>query len=429
MYPREYNQKINERVDMFKSLKLKQLAFLGLCLIVLFAITFQNYKYAQIERINEISSTSYVNNEQVSPQNLFLETWLLVKQSYCEPHLNNQNWSRWKRRYINKIEDNEDAYVAINTMLASLDDPYSRLLSKEEFLDQNNSIESKMYGIGVNIASVSGKIYIVNVIKGSPADINGLKQGDMIMSVNNHQIKGESIFQVAQYIKGAVNETVTLVILRNAQKLTKKIKRAEIKVKTVEYQKLDKNTGYIHILSFIGNDTPTEFINALENVKDSKGLILDLRGNTGGLFQNAVFVSNLFLSSGDIVSVIGRDGSSSSYRVQESDFVYQKPLVVLVDGDSASASEIVSGALKDNNRAKIIGTKTFGKGVVQKIYALPNQMGMNLTIARYLTPKGYDINKKGIAPDYEVTFTKDDMIKSFDRQLEFAKNVLAKEIK
>ena len=414
---------------MFKRIKQLQLIFLCLCLAILFGATFENYKQAQIERINEISSNSYVNNENVSPKDLFLESWLLVKQSYAEPQLNDQNWYRWKRRYVNKIKDNDDAYVAINTMLASLDDPYSRLLSKEEFEDQTNSIESKMYGIGVNIASVAGKIYIVNVIKGSPADSSGLKQGDMLVSVDNHQIKGKSIFQVAQYIKGALNETVTLVILRDGANLTKKIKRAQIKVRTVECQKLDKNTGYIHILSFIGNETPVEFINALNKVKDTKGLILDLRGNTGGLFQNAVFVANIFLKNGDIVSVIGRDGQSSSYSVKDNEFVYDKPLVVLVDGDSASASEIVSGALKDNNRAKIVGTKTFGKGVVQKIYALPNKMGMNLTIAKYLTPSGRDINEKGIEPDYEVTFTRDDVNKNFDRQLEFAKNLIAKQIK
>ena len=139
---------------MFKKIKNIQVAILCLSLIVLFGVTFQNYKYAQIERINEISSNSYINEEKASPKDLFLESWLLVKQSYAEPHLNDQNWHRWKRRYINKINDNDDAYVAINTMLASLDDPYSRLLSKEEFLEQSNSIESKMYGIGVNIASM-----------------------------------------------------------------------------------------------------------------------------------------------------------------------------------------------------------------------------------------------------------------------------------
>ena len=414
---------------MFKNTKIKQFAFLCVCLFALFTISFQNYKYAQIERINEISSNTYINEEQVHPKDLFLESWLLIKASYWEPQLNEQNWTRWKKRYIGKIKDDEDAHVAINTMLASLDDPYSRFLSKEEFAQQTSSIDSKLYGIGVNIASVAGKIYIISVIKGSPADFSGLKQGDLILSVDNKQIKGKSIFQVAQYIKGAKNEAVTLVVLRNNEKITKKIKRAEIKVKTVEYEKLDKDMGYIHILSFIGNETPIEFINALSELQNSKGLILDLRGNAGGLFQNAVFVSNLFLKAGDIVTVIGRDGQKSSYSVQKSDYVYEKPLIVLVDGDSASASEIVSGALKDNNRAKIVGTKTYGKGVVQKIYPLPNSVGMNLTIARYLTPSGHDINKKGIEPDYVINFTKDDMIKNFDRQLEYAKNLLAKEIK
>ena len=414
---------------MFRILKIKQSAFFVLCLLLLFGITFQNYKYAQIERINELSSANYINEQEVSPRELFLQSWALVRESYCEPDLNEQNWSRWKRRYVNKIEDIDDVYVAVNSMIASLDDPYSRLLSKEEFLEQSNSIDSKIYGIGVNIASLSGKIYIVNVIKGSPADIAGLKQGDLLLSVNDNLTKGKSIFQVAQYIKGQLNEIVTLVILRNNEKITKKIKRGEVKFKTVEHQKFDKNIGYIHILSFIGNDTPREFLSALDKLKNTKGLILDLRGNTGGLFQNALIVSNLFLTQGDIVSVIGRDGQKSLYSVQSGDFVYDKPLIVLVDGDSASASEIVSAALKDNNRAKIVGTRTFGKGVVQKIYPLPNQMGMNLTIARYLTPKGYDINKKGIEPDYEVVFTKEDMVKSFDRQLEFAKNLIAKEIK
>lgn len=414
---------------MLTKIRLKQFAVLLASLVVLFGFTYNNYQIAQKERINEISSGSFVNKTEIDPKDLFLESWMLIKASYWEPQLNEQNWSRWKRRYIGKIKDDEDAYVAINTMLASLDDPYSRFLSKEEFTEQTNSIDSKLYGIGVNIASVSGKIYIVNVIKGSPAANAGLKQGDMILSVDDKQIKGKSIFQVASYIKGAPNGTVTLVLLRGNDKLTKKIKREEIKVKTVEYQKLDKNTGYIRILSFIGNETPAEFIKAMSAIDDTKGLILDLRGNTGGLFQNAIFVSNMFLKSGDIVSVIGRDGQSNSYCAKKDVFVYDKPLVVLVDGDSASASEIVSGALKDNNRAKIVGTKTFGKGVVQKIYALPNMAGMNLTIARYLTPKGYDINEKGIEPDYTVNFTKDDMQKNFDRQLEFAKNLIAKEIK
>ena len=217
-------------------------------------------------------------------------------------------------------------------------------------------------------------------------------------------------------------------ILRGNEKLTKKIKRAEIKIKTVEAEALTKDIGYIRIISFISSSTPIEFIEALNKLDDTKALILDLRGNTGGLFQNALFVANIFLDRGDIVRVIGRNGHNSAYVAENKDYVYDKPLAVLVDGESASASEIVSAALKDNNRALIIGTKTYGKGVVQKVYSMPNNMGLNLTIARYLTPSGRDINKKGIEPNYRVEITKADFENNNDSQLNFAKNILQNEI-
>ena len=225
-----------------------------------------------------------------------------------------------------------------------------------------------------------------------------------------------------------MNSFVDLEILRENKRISKKIKRAEIKIKTVESEIMDKEIGYIRIVSFISSEGPVEFIDAMNKVKDTNALILDLRGNTGGLFQNAVFVANMFLDEGKIVKVIGRGGHNSSYTAEEKEYTYDKPLIVLVDGESASASEIVSAALKDNGRAMIVGTKTFGKGVVQKVYDMPNNMGMNLTIARYLTPNGNDINKKGIEPNYFVEITKDDFEKNNDSQLNFAKNMLRNEI-
>ena len=313
-------------------------------------------------------------------------------------------------------------------MLASLNDPYSKFLSSDEFKEQNNSIDSKIYGIGINITSVSGKIYIINVIKGAPAELGGLRPGDMILKINGNDVKGDNVFQTANYIKGSLNSFVDLEILRDNKLLTKKIKRAEIKIKTVESEIIDKEIGYIRIVSFISSEGPIEFIEALNKVKDTNALILDLRGNTGGLFQNAVFVANMFLDKGNIVKVIGRGGHNSSYTAEGKEYIYDKPLIVLVDGESASASEIVSAALKDNGRALIVGTKTFGKGVVQKVYTMPNNMGMNLTIARYLTPNGSDINKKGIEPNYFVEITKDDFEKNNDSQLNFAKNMLKTQI-
>ena len=407
---------------------IKQLTIKTLCLLVLFVLVF----FVNIA-VQEDSATlplyQMPDKEAVlTPKELFLETWNLVKKNYWDNELNEQNWSHWKKRYLSKIKTEEDAYVAINSMLASLNDPYSKFLSSDEFREQNNSIDSKIYGIGINIASVSGKIYVVNVIKGAPADLGGVKPGDMILKINGNDVKGDNIFQTASYIKGNLNSFVDLEILRENKRISKKIKRAEIKIKTVESEIMDKEIGYIRIVSFISSEGPVEFIDAMNKVKDTNALILDLRGNTGGLFQNAVFVANMFLDEGKIVKVIGRGGHNSSYTAEEKEYTYDKPLIVLVDGESASASEIVSAALKDNGRAMIVGTKTFGKGVVQKVYDMPNNMGMNLTIARYLTPNGNDINKKGIEPNYFVEITKDDFEKNNDSQLNFAKNMLRNEI-
>lgn len=383
---------------------------------------------AQIAHLASFSATNNVNTTKISPKDLFLESWLLTKSSYWDSDLNNQNWARWKKRYINKIETDEDAHLAINTMLASLNDSYSKFLDAREYADQNSTIDSKIYGIGVNIASIAGKTYIINTVKGAPADIAGIKQGDMLLKVDGTDISGKSTFQVAQYIKGRLGDYLDLELLRDSKKIAKRVKREEIKVKTVEYNTLPHDVGYIRILSFISQETPAEFVGALDSLKDSKALVLDLRGNAGGLFQNALFVANLFLQTGKIVSVIGREGDYNSYMADKDGYFYDKPLVVLVDGDSASASEIVSGALKDHNRAKIIGTRTFGKGLVQKVYAMPNKTGMNLTIARYLTPSGEDINHKGILPDFVVEFKDEDYVNNVDRQLEFAQGVLKKEL-
>lgn len=407
---------------------IKQFTIKTLCLLVLFVLVF----FVNIA-VQEDSATlplyQMPDKEAVlTPKELFLETWNLVKKNYWDNELNEQNWSHWKKRYLSKIKTEEDAYVAINSMLASLNDPYSKFLSSDEFREQNNSIDSKIYGIGINIASVSGKIYVVNVIKGAPADLGGVKPGDMILKINGNDVKGDNIFQTASYIKGNLNSFVDLEILRENKRISKKIKRAEIKIKTVESEIMDKEIGYIRIVSFISSEGPVEFIDAMNKVKDTNALILDLRGNTGGLFQNAVFVANMFLDEGKIVKVIGRGGHNSSYTAEEKEYTYDKPLIVLVDVESASASEIVSAALKDNGRAMIVGTKTFGKGVVQKVYDMPNNMGMNLTIARYLTPNGNDINKKGIEPNYFVEITKDDFEKNNDSQLNFAKNMLRNEI-
>lgn len=410
-----------------KSTKMKKQVVIFI-LLVLVLVIFNKILMGQFNTNSTVLDTQdLLNTEQVQSQNLFDRSWKIIKNNFYDSTLNNQKWNRWERHYKGKIKTDADANVAINTMLESLDDPYSRYLDKKSYAEQNTSINSKIYGIGVNITSIGGKTYVISVIEDTPAFAAHLQKDDIIVKVDGKDINGMKASEVADLVRGPENSVVELTILRKKRMLIKKVKRKEIKIKTVK-SSVDKNIGYIQILSFIGATTPDEFINALDKTRKTEGLIIDLRGNTGGLLPNAVFIANMFIDKGNIVSIVGRNGYKRNIYAQQSDLTIHKPMLVLVDGGSASASEILSGALKDYHVAKLIGTKTFGKGMVQKIVPMPNETGLNLTIAKYLTPAGHDINKKGIQPDIEIKLSEKDMLRRNDVQLAKAKSLMTKMI-
>ena len=393
---------------------------------VLILVIFNNVFLSTFTRTSTyFSQKELVNSEEIAPQRLFEKTWRVISREYYEPSLNHQNWNRWRYRYQGRIKTADDAKVAIDSMIASLNEPYTRFMSKQDYEELTSSITSKIYGIGVNIYSNDGKIEIFNVMPGTPAEFAQLKQGDIICAVDGKDISGMNVSDVANIVRGPENSVVELSILRDGKKITKKIKRKEIKIKTVKSSILDNHIGYIKIISFMSGTTPNEFIEALNNTKDTDSLIIDLRGNTGGLLDNAVFIADRFISQGTIVDIIYRNGYKKSIKAQNTDIIPDKPLVVLVNGASASASEILSGALKDYHRATLVGKKTFGKGLVQKVVPLPNSTGLNVTIARYLTPNGTDINTLGINPDIEIGNDLDFLANSKnDTQLEKAKDIL-----
>ena len=407
-------------------MKKKQLLIFILSVLIL--VIFNNVFMSTFTKTNSyFLKQEIINSEEVSPQRLFDKTWRVINKEYYEPSLNHQNWNRWKTRYQGKIKTLDDAKVAIDSMIASLDEPYTRFMSKKDFEELTTSITSKIYGIGVNIYSNSGKTEIFNVMPGTPADFAQLKQGDIITAVDGKDIAGMNVSEVASLVRGPENSIVELTILRSGKKLSKIIKRKEIKIKTVKSSVLDNHIGYIKIISFMSGTTPNEFIEALNNTKDTDSLIIDLRGNTGGLLDNAIFIADRFINKGIIVDIIYRNGYKKTIRAKDEGDLLNKPLVVLVNGTSASASEILSGALKDSHKATLVGKKTFGKGLVQKVVPLPNSTGVNVTIARYLTPNGTDINKLGIKPDIEIG-TDFDFIEDNkpDTQLEKAKELLSK---
>ena len=372
-----------------KELLIFSAVILALIGINVFVMTNNNPLYSTDEEL--------VNKEYVSSQKLFDDVWSEIKNNYYDSTMNHQTWQYWKDRYRGKIKTDSDVKVAADTILASLND--------------------------VNISTISGKVQIINVIDGTPAQTANLQAGDIILDIDGKDASGLSLSEVANLVRGPENTFVQLTILRNNDKFSKKVLRKEIKIKSVK-SSVEKDIGYIQISSFIGTTTPNEFLEALEKTKNTQGLIIDLRGNTGGLLPNAIFIANLFIPEGNIVSIVGRNGFRYDIQAQNTELGINKPVVVLVDGGSASASEILSGALKDYHKAKLVGTRTFGKGMVQKIIPLPNETGLNLTVAKYLTPSGTDINKKGIKPDIEVNFTINDLKNNNDVQLNTAKKVL-----
>ena len=354
---------------------------------------------------------------------LFIQGWENTKKESFSTNLEKQNWNYWKNRYIKEIQNEHDAYLAISSMLASLDDPYTRFLNPEELEEQNMDINAELSGIGVVISSQDGKIKVEDVIENSPAYKNDMKINDIIIKINSTSVSGFDIRKVANMIRGKEGTKVTLIINRNNKIITKKITRDKIKIKSVTTKEISKEIGYIRISTFMSMDTSKEFLSALKNLKNPK-IIIDLRGNQGGLLQNATFISNILLKEGTIVSIISKWNKKEDIKVQPAGFHDKRPMVVLTNELTASSSEILAAALQENDRAKLIGDKSYGKGLIQKIIPLPFNTAMNVTIAKYLTPKGNDINKNGIKPDYEINFSEKDIKSGKDIQLEKAIDVL-----
>lgn len=415
----DYNLSLLLNCDM----KRREFVILLITVIVVYFL-YQVITSAVVTSTPALQTADLINNKQVSPQELYYDSWKTVKKFYIDSSYNSQDWNYWKKHYDGQLKTDEDARVAIETMVASLDDPYSRFLSKRDYAEQYNSIDSHITGIGINIMMRGGNPFVYSVINDTPAEKSGLMANDIIIAVDGKNVSGLELSNVASLVRGKENTFVTLKIKRGNKVFIKRIQRAKIEIKSVESFIRKNNIGYIKIKSFIGTNTASDFVTELKTLDKTKGLIIDLRGNTGGLLTNAVVVANLFINNGRIVSIVSKDGRRQDINAQVNLPIINKPLVVLVDESSASASEILSGALKDNRKAILVGTKTFGKGLVQQIVPLPNGTGLNITIAKYLTPKGYDINKRGIEPDIRVPYTLSDMKKHNDTQLNKAESII-----
>lgn len=345
----------------------------------------------------------------VIPQVLYQRAWKLIKESYYDQKYNGQDWNRWEHRYDGKLKTSDDAHKAIETMLASLGDPYTRFLDRDAFDEEKSQIEAHLFGVGMQLGmNKEHKVVVIAPIEGTPAFNAGIQPGDEITEVDQKPVKGQSLDQVVKQIRGPISTKVSITLQRKTEKKKVLLSRAEIPIRAVATSELlPGNIGYIRLDSFISSKADAEMRTALKKLSGADGIILDLRNNPGGLLANAISIANMFLDKGVIVSTIDADGYKNSQYSNNSPITHQ-PLVVLINGGSASASEILSGALRDNGRAKLVGQKSFGKGLVQAINKLEDGSGINVTIAKYLTPNDTDIHKVGIIPDYKVDLKEDD---------------------
>ena len=315
-------------------------------------------------------------------------------------------FERVRSEYVEEVTDQELMEAAINGMLPNLD-PHSSFLNSKSFRDMRVQTKGEFGGLGIEVSMENGLVKVVSPIDDTPAAKAGLEPGDLITHLNGEPVMGLTLGQAVEKMRGPVDSDLTISIRRGSEEpFDVTLTRAVIKIRSVRSRVID-NVGYIRITTF-NEQTTTGLEAAIEKIKAEKGdqltgYVIDLRNNPGGLLDEAISVSDAFLEQGEIVATRGRDPENASrVHAKPGDLTDGKPLVVLINGGSASASEIVAGALQDHRRAILLGTQSFGKGSVQTIIPLSGQVAMRLTTARYYTPSGRSIQQTGIAPDIDV---------------------------
>jgi len=343
-----------------------------------------------------------------SPKELVDEVWQIVDRNYVDGTFNQVDWQAIRNQYLSRTyATKEDAYKAIREMLKKLDDPYTRFMDPQEFKSMQIDTSGELTGVGIQLTQDEDtkKIIVISPIEGTPAAKAGVLAKDEIVKIDGKSTTGMNVNDVVNLIRGPVDSDVSLTIKRNNQEKIFKLKRERIEIHPVRFnarKDVPGTLGYIRLNQFSANAAPEmrQAIQALEK-QGVAGYVLDLRSNPGGLLYASIDIARMWLKEGSIVSTVDRQGESERQKANHRQLT-DKPLVILVDGGSASASEILSGALQDNNRAVLVGTKTFGKGLVQSVRPLGDGSGLAVTIAKYFTPSGRDINHAGIAPNIVV---------------------------
>ena len=334
------------------------------------------------------------------------------------------------KEYVDEINQSESMDSAINGLLQSLD-PYSAYMSPEIFNEMQTETSGEFGGLGIEVSMESGVVKVISPIDDTPASRAGIKAGDYIVKINDVQVQGKSLSEAVDLMRGPVGSGIELTIRRRGERkaLIFNVVREIIQIQSVKADVLEKSIGYLRLTSFNENSGKQieREIKKLEKNKDVKSYILDLRNNPGGLLSQAIKISDFFLDNGEIVSTKSRKPSENrKWFAKKGDLTNGKVLIVLINYGSASASEIVAGALKDHKRAILLGENSYGKGSVQSIIPLKNDGAIRLTVAKYYLPSGKSISEVGVSPDIEIDEENDDFrIKTeTDNQLKYAIKLL-----
>lgn len=351
------------------------------------------------------------------PKETIDEVWQIINHQYVDTSFNDTDWLKVRQEYVNNASygNKKDAYKAIREMLGKLDDPYTRFMNPEEFQNMRIDTSGELTGVGIQIAKdeETDQLVVISPIEDTPAFEAGILAQDIIVEIDGKDTTGMDVNDAVKLIRGERGTKVQLTIERNGATSDYDIVRERIEIHPVRASVKDTELGkigYIRLTTF-NEHAAKDMQKAIDEQEQQQvaGYILDLRSNPGGLLYSSIHIARMFINEGTIVSTVDRQGISDRESAKNKALT-DKPLVVLVNEGSASASEILSGALQDNKRATLLGTKTFGKGLVQSVRPLGDGSGLAVTIAKYLTPSGRDINKEGIPPDVIVELT--------DKQLE-----------
>jgi len=369
---------------------------------------------------------------------IFLFSFLILNKSFAETEKNiyekidlfSEVLNKIDKEYVESVNQSDAMDAAINGVLQSLD-PYSAYMSPEVFNDMQTETSGKFGGLGIEVGMEHGVVKVISPIDNSPASRVGVKAGDYIVKINDIQVQGKSLTEAVEIMRGPVGSDIKITVRRRGVKkaIIFKITREIIKIESVKSKYIDKSIGYLRLTVFNENsgDQIKDKIKEFNKKKDIKGYILDLRNNPGGLLSQAIKISDFFLENGEIVSTKSRKISENRrWFAKKGDLIKGKTLIVLINEGSASASEIVAGALKDHKRAILVGENSYGKGSVQSIIPLKNKGAIRLTISKYYLPSGKSISEVGVTPDIEVEESSDAFVinTDTDNQLNFAVKLL-----